>query len=448
MASVVPLLWWGAGLAGVTAGLRRVAIAAWVLNGQAIFFSSYILSEGLFTAIVFAAVVLLIFSEHSDRAAARFAVPAAMALLSVSYLIRYAAILVVAGIIVYAGWLAIRRDSRFWLWLSSLPICLAPIVCVMIRNLHIAGTWKGGNDVVVHHSFRSVLLASIQVGYLLPFGPVSRARLATASGRATFAVGVCIAMTLLAIAVIVFASGKKAGIRVLLRSPVPLLFTLLAGYGAGMFYLGIHTVISFGTRYFVPMYPEFILLCSAVLTHYWLATSEPGIRRAIPLFATIAMFCCASLNLYNLDHFSIPSHYAKLVAFFAEPTPDGTPLRRWVDDMIPANAPVVATSGQATGYFLHRPTISTVDQAMSARRWSEDEVQQTMATYHARYLITYPGLTPEYALEQQESQFLHGLSEGKHPSWLVPMVRTPDVAIYGMQTTAQGDSLTSRARPD
>jgi hypothetical protein len=436
--SVIPLLWWGAGLVGKTVGVRRVAVAAWVLNAQAIGFSSSILSEGLFTTALLAAVVLLIFSECSDNTTARRAVPAAMALIGLSYGIRYAAILVVPGLIVFICWLAARRNSRFWLWLWSLPICLGPIAYVMIRNLHIAGTWRGGNDLAVHNSLWSVLRAFIAVCYLLPFG----------TARATLGLGVCIAVVILAILVLLFTSGRNKGNGVLLRSPVPLLFFLVTGYCTGLIYLGTSTMISFNTRYFLPIYPEFILLCTVVVIHYWLAASEPGIRRTVRLLGAIAMFGYAFLNIYSIYHFSLVPKHVTLLALFAEPTPDGVPLKRWVDSRIPAEAPVLATDGQATAYILHRPTIAMAEQAFSKRRWDEKEVQQTMSTYHAKYLIIYPGLSPEDSPEQQESQFLLSLIDGEHPSWLIPMVRTLHVAIFEMRTTDQDISITGRMRPE
>lgn len=432
MLTVVPLLWYAAGLFGVTMALRRIAVGAWVLNSQAIGYSGFVLSEGLFTAVLLVVIVLLIFSELGDRITNRLAVPVAIALIGLSYWIRYAAILVAASLAVYACWLAVRRDSRAALWFASLPLCFGPIACAMIRNSRIAGTWRGGNDLVVHRSLLHICIVFVKQSYLLLFGSI----------KATEVLGIVVACLVLAILFTLIASAKNLLKPVLLRSPVPLLITLLAGYSAGMFYLGTHTVISFDARYFIPIVPEFILLCAAVFSRYWLAASKRQIRQRVRLLATAAMLGYVFLNLYDLTSTRYVSIHIPLTAFYNEPTSGGIPLKNWVDTRIPPQTPVLATDGQATAYVLHHPTISTVEPAYSARRWDEEEVRRTMSTYHAKYLITYPGLSSE----QEESQFLRSLNEGEHPSWLVPTVRTANVEIFEMLTPPDS-TVTSQARP-
>ena len=83
-----------------------------------------------------------------------------------------------------------------------------------------------------------------------------------------------------------------------------------------------------------------------------------------------------------------------------------------------------------TAYALHRPTISIAPRQFSSRIWDENQVRETMSTYHAKYLITYSGLFSDDAPEQQQSPFLRSLIAGEHHSSLSPVVRTPHVTIF------------------
>ena len=65
----------------------------------------------------------------------------------------------------------------------------------------------------------------------------------------------------------------------------------------------------------------------------------------------------------------------------------GHPLKDWVETHIPASQTVVAADGQATGYLLHRPTISMVSAEHSAARWECEDVKNQMRRFHASFVI-------------------------------------------------------------
>jgi hypothetical protein len=423
--STVPLLWFGAGVLGAPNGLRRVAVASFVFNAQVAEFSASILSEGLFTALVFLGVTLLIFSERTSGRRARITVVSGMALIGLSYWVRYAALLIVAGLVVYSCWLAVTRQRRFWLWLSSMALCLAIIAPGMIRNVLVAGTWRGGNNVVVHHSLMSVLHLFVGATYHLAFGDTK--------APMDFGIVLSILASLMAVTVLLIARFYRNRIDDQPQQPPfpVLLLMLVLAYCAGMIYLGVNTMISFGTRMFVPIFPEVILLGAAVLGHLWHTTPlNTRLRWALPLLTFTAIFAYGAENISALLRSTYVAPHAVIAAAFEELTPDGTTLGVWISRNIPVDAPVVAIDGQATSYVLHRPTISLVDREFTSVNWDEATVRRTMLTYSARYLITYPGLSERAAPEQEEFPFLHELSEGKHPSWLSPIMRTPHVAIF------------------
>jgi hypothetical protein len=421
MIGVVPLLWWGSSIIGASRGLRRLAIAAWVLNSQTIIFSSGVFSEALFTALILAGVVLLIFSETHSGDLGRLAVSVAMVLTGISYWVRYAAILVVAGLIAYLGWLVLIRSSRLRIWCFSLLPCFALVASGMIRNTRLAGTWRGGNDLVVHKSILRTFILFKGVCYHLLFG----------DRKAGLATGVVLTVLgIVGIIVILFARGRRFDYRAFLGFPIPLSIVLLTGYTAGMIYLGTVTMISFGTRYFVPMFPEFILLCTALLVHLGPVELGTRNRRFLSLFAVAAISGYAYENALSLIRTANVPPHAVLAEFFAEPGPDGSSLSHWIDERLPGDAPILAVDGQATAYVLRRPVVSMVPKAFSSRTWDEMEARRTMRVYSAKYLITYPGLGSVDAPEQDESRFLQALNDGENPSWLIPIVRTNHVAIF------------------
>jgi hypothetical protein len=244
-----------------------------------------------------------------------------------------------------------------------------------------------------------------------------------------FAVAISVSI-IIAIIAIMLRSGNNSSNRSLSSTAMLLLLIIIIVYGAGLIYLRTHTMITFGTIMFVPIFPEVIPLSVAAVTRFRCSPSKFPVQRVVSLLTTVAVMAYGDQNLYDICCSSyIPPHVA-LVSFLADPLPDGVPLRSWFAKNVPTDTPVVAADGQATAYVLHRPTISIAPRQFSSRIWDENQVRETMSTYHAKYLITYSGLFSDDAPEQQQSPFLRSLIAGEHHSSLSPVVRTPHVTIF------------------
>jgi hypothetical protein len=103
MLGVIPLLWWVSGMIGASPNLKRLTVALWCFNAQAIFYACSVATEGLFTVLVLGSVALFVFSEREGKQALRISLPAGMVLIGVAYWVRYAGILILAGIVTYMG---------------------------------------------------------------------------------------------------------------------------------------------------------------------------------------------------------------------------------------------------------------------------------------------------------------------------------------------------------
>jgi len=439
MAAALPLLWWGAGLLGAARNGQRAVVLCWAVNSGVVGFATSVLSEGLFILLSLGGVVLLLYYEKAGEDSRKIALVAGMALIGLSYCVRYAGILVVAPVCLYTAWRVLFRRERIMLWISSLAVCLAIVACGMIRNAMIAGTWRGGNDLVVHTRLSKVLHDTASIGYHLFFG-FSSTHLGIGAVIAVLAV--------LAIGILMRGSAAKCAIREFDPATL-LLLMVVGGYVAGMIYLGMTTMIifNFSPRYFLPILPELLLLGAAGAATAWHLQTDLRKRRAIGVLAVIALCAYAGENIRDLQRYDVHPEHLLVAGYYQEATPEGRPLADWVEKNIPTNSVVLATDGQASAYVLHRLTISLVSPQMSHGKWDENEVRQTMAAFHARYLIAYPRASDESAPEQRESAFLHSLAQGEHPYWLVVATRTSDVVIF--EDTDEGQEagrLSSQSR--
>ncbi len=439
MAAVVPLLWLGSGLLAATRNMQRAVALCWVINAVAITIATSVISEGLFILLSLGGVVLLLYYEKSGEGN-RFVVPLGMALIGLSYWVRYAGVLLVAGLCVYTAWRVLFRRGQVILWISSLAVCLGIVACGMFRNLVISGTWRGGNDLVVHTPASKVLHDTASIGYHLFFG-LSRPHLG---------IGIVISvMTAMAIGFVLREGAAKAAARLCSDPVVLLLLVLVGGYVSGMIYLGMTTMIisNYSPRYFLPILPEVFLLGAAVAAALWRLQTNARKRRMTVMLASVALCAYAGENIRDLQRYKYNPGHVMVARYFQEPLQESKPLADWVESHIPPESVVLATDGQASAYALKRKVISLVSPAMSHGKWDEQEVRRTMAAFHARYLIIYPGMPDDLAPEQRDSAFLHSLAQGEHPSWLVMAARNSHVAILeDIEESRENSRLSSVGR--
>ncbi|PSH04492.1 MAG: hypothetical protein CXZ00_06615 [Acidobacteria bacterium] len=421
MTAVIPFLWLSSGLMGATRNMQRAAVLIWGINTEVVTYATSVLSEGLFIFFLFGGVTLLIYYLKTGEGNREIALPLGMASFALSYCVRYAGLLAIAALVVYVAWRIVFRRERTALWLSSLAGCFAIVSFGMMRNEVISGTWRGGNDLIVHTPIAKVLHDTASIGYHLLLGPSRHIGLSA----------MIAAVSAVALFFLLRANSKQIASWIW-SDTVVLLLLLVGAYVAGMIYLGMTTMIiyNFSTRYFLPILPVVILLGTATAALAWPTYPDVRRRRAAAVLAAVALIAYTGLNIRGIQMYDYRPQHLTMAAYYIEPTQDGTTLLAWVEKNIPAESVVLATDGQASAYAIKRPTISLVSPRMSHGTWDENEVRRTMATFHSRYLITYPGISDDVAPEQRESPFINSLLQGKNPSWLVRAAYNSHVSIF------------------
>ncbi len=344
-------------------------------------------TEPLFTLLVTSVVVGLLWVE-SRVASGHFPVLATAFLLLIAGAacwVRYAGYFVVFALVLYALALLVRDRSRQRLILLALyAIPLTLVAALLLRNYRIAGNWRGGNELTVHHALASVLKVYLISHYHLLFGNHVAG---LGFGEALVLLSL-IAFSIPAVLVLMRIDG--------IRLPSPLLSQqcLLLGivvltYTMAMIWAGLRSDISFGGRMFVPIVPLYLLLFAMLLTALYERIALPSLR-----FAQIAAVCLfvlgvACANGRDFARVRQPAHYAVVASLFNGPTSANQTLLDWVHQNTARGEVFLAEDGQATGFALGYPTIGMVDSEYSRINWNCNTVLQTLRQFHARYVILY-----------------------------------------------------------
>jgi hypothetical protein len=315
-----------------------------------------------------------------------------------------------------------------------------PIAVLLLRNVYLVGSWKGGNTKAISESALYVGRMTLAAFYQLFLGALEIERLG-------------IPEVLLALAGVVYGflvmrawrRHRESILRNLRdrRSLLPLL-TYLGVYVAAMIYLTFFSITHISPRYCYPLLPLLLLLIGLLITvvtpHIGRAREHNGspstpARRAA--FASLLVVVASYLFLNVRDTLQPRLNESafierRIAGFLQEPTPPGESLQSWVEDNIPADANIVATDGQPTAYVLHRKTVSLVGPGYSEQAWEEPQVEALMARFHADFLVLYLG-TPTHPVpvEQRKSRFLTALTRGEEASdWLRLAARNAHMMVF------------------
>jgi hypothetical protein len=162
-----------------------------------------------------------------------------------------------------------------------------------------------------------------------------------------------------------------------------------------------------------------ILLLFGLLLRFLLPNVEPHVTgRRIPLAALAISFCCyAYLNLLVIRK-PVDNQGAIVAAQFNSGARGLAASRAAVLSLIGPQGAILANNGQAVGYFLGRPTISTVSPTFSNVVWDEQTVRETIRQFHlTAVVITAP--TPGRPDDSDiPSPFIEQLAQGSAPAWL------------------------------
>src|SRR5262249_45743861 len=121
-------------------------------------------------------------------------------------------------------------------------------------------------------------------------------------------------------------------------------------------------------------------------TSCWPASAQSTWLR-VGLFLVTAGY--AGINARDLHERLARAPHEGLAALYARPTADGQPLLKWVELNTDVGDTLIAVDGQATGYLLHRPTVTLVKSQYSPVRWECEEVKNQLTRFNSSYVILY-----------------------------------------------------------
>jgi hypothetical protein len=381
-AGTAALLLWGLLAVGTNFFVRQAILLAFVANAVNLSMATAVLTESTYMLVATGAVFSLIALETRERKPSVDASIAVLActLAGISYYIRYAGLFLIAAVIAFTLLRFVFQSDRLRtvrLIATSIPLLLAG--AIMLRNVSTVGTWRGGNDMQVHNP-----LSVVTADYV-------RAQVHLMLGQHAFRFGVWELLLLLGVsgvAVVLIVALRNADLP-RLNSAVILVGFYVGIYSAGIFYAGLRTPISFGTRMFLPMLPAYLLFLGIILS--WLAvrcpSGWPGVLfKSAILLGIVGYF---GTNSRDLSSPQKSPQYEILAEEYAHPIAGGPSLLDWVQSHVSPADRLFSEDGQATGYFLHRPTVSMVGPRYSPVRWECAMVRREMARFGAHYLILY-----------------------------------------------------------
>ena len=415
----------------VTAFVRAIMLLLFITNIVSVEFSAAAMSESMFVFVFTAAIVALIVG-WGDFQNTRFRMPWAivgLTLAGLSYWIRYAGLFLIIALVLHVGLRFFRLRHRIGasgLYAALIPIGLAG--ALMARNVLLVGNWKGGNELQVSNPLHRVLADFV------------RAQLHLLSGEHAAKFGLWEAFLLVGgLGLFVwfgrlFLSSRLAGAAALLQADGPwiLLFTCAAVYSAGLCYAGLRTVISFGTRMFLPVLPIYILLLGLALQWMISRVDFRGGQSWFKMTLCLFLIGYAGVNARDLKDPRQTSRQDHLSNLFAEPTADGQRLLDWVSLHIDPPTVIAAQDGQATGYFLHRRTLALVESEYSREHWECAEIRKQMNRFGASYLFLYrhPDLA---SLLLEESSFAAQSVSGQPTCGFTIAAENADVRVLKIE---------------
>lgn len=422
----VPLLWWMTGKMAFRPGVRHAVLTLGVVNGALLLFASTASTEMLFTTLVLGGAAMLLRAHTSGGAAHGVWIAAGLAF-GAAYHVRYAGIFLVLALgVVAARHLVAGRRSQFTGYVQTGIAASSLVLAGMARNIALVGNWRGGNEKEVSNELSEVVAQSARALSGIALGPPGGPDVAPLVLRAAFA------LATLALVVVLISRRRESSAAPLSESVRAFaldLLLLVSVYCAFMFYAGLTTVISYGTRMFVPMVPLLALLTgvgiSILLARSALLTSR-GLRGA----AFAALLGYAVFNLSTLRAPGVDRATTVIGQLNSSTTGGGT-LREEIYRLATDDAVIVATNGQALGYLLDRRTISLVGPHYSQTVWTEQAVRDVVERYGAAaVIVTAPNRLQAADTDLIPSSFIAELARGTAPPWLRPAARAGPVSVY------------------
>lgn len=425
--AIVPLLCIAASDLSISLPLTRICLFLWVINSYTVAFSVADLSESVFTLFSFSAIVLVLSHESlTDNSGKGWQIVAAFVLVGMAYWVRYVGLFLFGALVLYGLVQAFALRRSIATWLGSMIAGAGIMAAGALRNILIAGTWKGGPINNPHHSPWLVARAFVKSLSRLFFGDAP-VHLGTVYSLAEVAVGIGTLGLLAGWMALLVSGGMRARISARLLRPVSVLFIYSIIYSAGMYYLGVVTPIGFNFRMFLPLLPVFLI---SIVTVWSLVTdSEPHPKVWHRLAWAVFLVGYGAMNVQNI-WMPYTSPHQTVSAWLEMPMDTGQPLTAWIRDNIADESVIVSEDGQATGYVLHRKTISLVPPVFSRTLWNDTQIQKVMQSFNAEYLLVYTAPENDELQQHNDSPFLKYLADGSAPPWLFLAAENPRIRVF------------------
>jgi len=411
-------------IAGLTVppGIRpwafRTVMGLLAVNSSLLAMADSIATDALFTFVVAAAILCFSRALGTTKDSGLAWQICGWLLIGASYWIRYAGVFMVAGLIAFFSFEAVfRHGRRTLLHLSTSILALGAVGANMTRNAAISGSWRGG-----------VAKRGIHLG-LFSLRPLAVALYHALFGEPKAKANMGILLVAGGLAGLLFLAIRRwrqlRGGKPKLAPAYWMLWVLILAYCAGMVYADSTMVISFNTRYLVPLLPLLFLLAAYLLPAIESTAQKPVYLTCIALVLT-GYFAC---HMRALIHYVPSVPHEEVLRAFGGGVSGGDDLTAWVNANLPPGGVITATDGQATAYALRRPTLCVIDPLFTSEIWDRSRLLKEMQRFQSDYLIIYPGLPAEAAPVQQESPLIRGLLAGRPSDGLQVAARNNSVIV-------------------
>ncbi len=394
----------------------RAGALCWIASSHALFFSEAALSEALFTLLGVAGALLMLrgLRPGEARGAARCWI-GSVVLAGLSYWVRYAGALWIVAFLAIISWRAVLRKKGGPSRKTALAAAAAGLVTIgpiAIRNLLLAGDWKGGNNTPMVKPIGPFLRASAALPFHLLFGDAAwpRLRIALAVAAVSAAGLFVVLLTGMWKAPCPAKQAQPA------RSAAQIVVALAFIYSAGMAWIAFHSVVTYDTRMYLPVLPHLICLLAAGIGNAMPRAPKNGWQWPAALALTVCLVAayCAS-NWISLAASPEDSLWATRQAL-RQPGTTGVSVEQRLVRELRDGEVIAATNGQLAGYALHHPALSLVSHNFSKIDWDDGTLRSQMVRFGASRLLVFrdPNLDPVLA----DSPLLSNLAQGRTTSWL------------------------------
>ncbi len=413
----------------------HVVLAAFAVNASLGRFSSIGLTESVFMGAITVGGLLLASTANQKHSTGR-AVAAGL-IIGLAYHVRYAGLFVLVGLMGVAAlsWLVGRRD-RFRHYAVAVLVAGPIVAAGLLRNTLLVGTWRGGNEKVVHHPLGGVVTETVRAFDSLLLGE----RLTRVENLAHAAI---IAIALLCIGIMLRQrlgrqhTGDQASAKTASVAGQELGMIVLT-YCACMFYAGLKTVISYGDRMFLPILPMLLVtLACAEMASRVRPNPAQGQGASKWLQAGFIVLClgyvgvnASHLLAHPLDRSRTQTTHDMLLV----EQRDGKTAADVVRSLVAGGKSIIASDGQMLGHMLNQPTVSMVSQEYSSKEWTQALVRETARRFKSgAVVIRRPAPKEESNIDIVPSEFVRQLAQGIHPEWLQPAYVSEGVIVYAIK---------------